>query len=147
MGCGGRSKQRPYETGDAKTYDGLSLPGTFVRAIWRCGRRRKSKEPALRKGLWVNPFGMNSFGIHETGPALRKAKPALRKAGTHPASFNCVSSEFRWRAGGLASGGYPQKMSVHFSGVEGLATRPRYGAATGARVGGGIAVDYNFEEY
>ena len=27
-----------------------------------------SKEPALRKGLWVNPGG-----IHETGPALRKA--------------------------------------------------------------------------
>ena len=38
---------------------------------------RKSKEPALRKGLWVNPYGMSPFGIHKTGPALPFAK-ALR---------------------------------------------------------------------
>jgi hypothetical protein len=110
---------------------------------------------------------MNSFGIHETGPAIRRAKPALGKAGTHPASFKCASSELRWRAEGsppVVEAGrqkthpskneecgtrkrYLQKMSVHFSGVEGLATRPRYGAATRARFGGGIAVDYNFKKY
>jgi hypothetical protein len=34
-----------------------------------CAKKiNKSKEPALRKGLWVN-----SYGIHKTGPALRKA--------------------------------------------------------------------------
>jgi hypothetical protein len=80
-GCGGRSKQRPYETGAAKNYDGLPLPGTFVRASWRCERLRKSKEPALRKELWVNPFGMNSFGIHETGPALERRNRRCERRG------------------------------------------------------------------
>jgi hypothetical protein len=38
------------------------------RVTWSAGE--KSKEPAIRKGLWVNPYG-----IHGTGPALRKADP------------------------------------------------------------------------
>jgi hypothetical protein len=40
------------------------------------GQNPGSKEPALRKRLWVNPFG-----IHETGPALRKA--SLRHPPSH----------------------------------------------------------------
>src|SRR5271156_3707424 len=39
---------------------------TRRRLIWSSAAE-KSKEPALRKGLWVNPLG-----IHGTGPALRK---------------------------------------------------------------------------
>jgi hypothetical protein len=89
-------------------------------------------------------------------PAIRRAKPALGKAGTHPASFKCASSEFRCRAEGsppVVEAGrqnphpskieecgtrkrYPRKMSVHFSGVEGLATRPRYGTATRRELAG-----------
>jgi hypothetical protein len=65
----------------------------------------------------------------------------------HRARFKRALSELRWRAEGLAGGGQSQKMSVYFSGVEGLATRPRCGAATGRELAGESPSIYNFKKY
>jgi hypothetical protein len=88
--------------------------GRLVRLTWTVGQRGrlgderlvlKKKEPALPKGLWVNPFG-----IHGTGPALRKAtaqfggrhknarrgKPALRKAGMSQRNTEAEHKERAW---------------------------------------------------
>jgi hypothetical protein len=72
---------------------------------------RRSREPALRKGLWVNPLG-----IHETGPGLRKANPIADLDGEHRAperSFSGRSKQRPYEAqeivGGLRGAGEGEK--------------------------------------
>jgi hypothetical protein len=43
----------------------LNLAGAWSAAEWLRRKGREGRELALRKRLWVNPSGMNSFGIHE----------------------------------------------------------------------------------
>src|SRR6202046_4212292 len=49
---------------------------------------KKSKEPALRKGLWANPCG-----IHGTGPALREA-PFVSLGSATAGAACCAPTEY-----------------------------------------------------
>src|SRR5271156_4337854 len=77
----------------------------------------KSKEPALRKRLWVNPSG-----IHETGPALRKAGPRLRrefataKRGSAGPSTGVPSGALSFSTGRAASSLLPERSLVTING-------------------------------
>jgi hypothetical protein len=103
-GFRGRSKQRPYgmlvrqdASGSRRREQAPALQRNVAtlnleiggresqKSRAGCGqiaeRGRKSKETALREGLWVNPYG-----IHGTGPALRDANP-VHTAGRFAATF------------------------------------------------------------